>query len=199
VSGEIGCRQWSIVRPVKSRDGFWIFRSSSRVVDILMEYFEPGEKCLTWRVPNIIFESGEDVRLGFLKGFFDSEGCVETGGRRRRVSASSSNPYGLDDVRRLLDSVGIRCWVNGGKVFISGRENIMNFEEMVGFRLKRQTDKLHTLLGSYSWAEPRRKYDGSVCGKIAEMHAVGLSTRKIESALRIPKSTVSKYIKEASG
>jgi len=196
IANDIGCRQWSVARPIGCRPGFWGFKSSSRVVEVLLKYFEPGRKALTWRVPSDIMNSSDSVKRHFLMGFFDSEGCVELDVKRhRRISASSSNPDGLADVRDLLLSLGFDCWINSNKVFITGKSEIAKFRSEIGFRLKRQQDKLDRLLGSYKWDESRNRYGRNVRDKIIELHNNGLSTRKIAKETGASKSYVASYIK----
>lgn len=58
----------------------------------------------TKRVPGWVFETTEDLRLAFLRGFLDGDGTVDAKGRITFYSASKTL---LDDVRHLCMASGI--------------------------------------------------------------------------------------------
>jgi len=58
----------------------------------------------TKRIPGWVFETSEDHRLAFLRGFLDGDGTVDAKGR---ITYYSANKALLDDVRHLCMSAGV--------------------------------------------------------------------------------------------
>jgi len=76
----------------------------------------------TKRVPGWVFETSEELRLAFLRGFLDGDGTVD---RKGRITFYSANQALLDDIRHLCIGAGIpvtntRSDVNGPKAFGNG-------------------------------------------------------------------------------
>ncbi len=57
------------------------------------------------RLPIWVYDTPESQRLEILAGLLDSDGCASKG--RRGLSFKSANPQLVDDVARLLDTLGI--------------------------------------------------------------------------------------------
>ena len=119
----------------------------------LLSYGAPfGTK--KWRVPSAINNVPLDIRASYLRGFFDSEGCV--GVNERRIKGTSSRLPGLEDISILLESFGIKSKIvlqskrkNAYDVRIGDRKSIELFTIHVGFTIVRKTVKLQQLLSSY--------------------------------------------------
>lgn len=70
--------------------------------------------CYTWRIPKAVFTNKLMAR-GFLRGYFDGDGCIgeekrrlrRRWGRAPRIHFCSTNSEGLSDVQKLLSRVGI--------------------------------------------------------------------------------------------
>lgn len=86
----------------------------------------------------------------YLRGFYDSEGCVIKNG----VVFGVVNKKGALDIMNLLNKLGIKSSFkyynkpNIGNVYyvnIYGKENIMKFMKKVGFTLSRKQNKLENL------------------------------------------------------
>ena len=76
----------------------------------------------TKRVPCWVFETSEELRLAFLRGFLDGDGTVD---RKGRITFYSANNALLDDIRHLCIGAGIpvtntRSDINGPKAFGNG-------------------------------------------------------------------------------
>lgn len=132
--------------------------ASKQVVKFLLSKI----KCKTynWRVPmDVLNTSDEKIICSFLKGFFDSEGCVIFGNPfNRRVEATTVQKEGLKEIRSLLKKIGIISRITQSKeqkmkglyeVIISGRKNLEAFAEKVNFSIHRKRIVLESLLKSY--------------------------------------------------
>ncbi len=58
----------------------------------------------TKRVPGWVFESSEELRLAFLRGYLDADGSVD---KKGRISFSSCNQSLLQDIRHLCMGAGV--------------------------------------------------------------------------------------------
>ena len=101
----------------------------------LLHGFLPGRKTHTVRVPHYIFDAESSIQLAFLRGLFDTDGCIWFG----RINNLKLHTYpkvelcsvsrGLrDDLRTLLVNLGFRCFVwgeperGGCKIALAGKE-----------------------------------------------------------------------------
>jgi len=64
-----------------------------------------------WRISKIIKDSSEDVKLEWLKAFFEDEAYHEK--RYDRLKIKSMNNNGLKDVKEMLDSLDINSNITG--------------------------------------------------------------------------------------
>jgi intein/homing endonuclease len=103
----------------------------------------------------IISEAPKDIRCAFLKGLFDSEGSVS----KDSVIFYNSNKYLIELVYTLLIELGIEPRINDYKAkSLSGKEisysrvciykkdSLKKFANLIGFSIRRKSDKLHTLV-----------------------------------------------------
>jgi intein-encoded DNA endonuclease-like protein len=122
------------------------------ICDDLLSYGAFGVR--KWRVPEVILKSNEiEIISPFLRGFFDSEGCVAN----RFIILGVVNKKGALDIVKLLRKVGINAsfkeYLKTFKNYstyvytigIYGKENIMRFKNMVNFTLSRKKRKLENL------------------------------------------------------
>lgn len=109
---------------------------------------EPHE--WTWRVPQVVFDGLLDVRVAFLSGFTDSEGWVAES--NKGVGLASSNLPGLEDVKRLLDSIGIESSLyhnaNGSHSIIISLDAAVRFQRLVGFTIPRKAEALAKIVAA---------------------------------------------------
>ena len=101
----------------------------------------PISKNLTW-----ITTANMEVKRGFLKGFFDSEGTTE---KRPRVGCDNNDTQLLKIAQTLLKdfniisymsnpSKGIKCH----RLWIGGKENVKKYAIIIGFSIERKNKKL---------------------------------------------------------
>lgn len=79
-----------------------------------------------------------DIRLQreFLRAFFDDEGCMDYRPRRgvRQIRGYQKDTSVLESVQRMLNRFGIQSRVvMPNEVIISGRLNLLSFQEKIGF------------------------------------------------------------------
>jgi len=140
---------------------FVVRLTSKQAVEFLLTKI----KCKTydWNVPEDISNcSDEEIICNFLKGFFDSEGCVIYNNRNRRVEAFSVNKNGIENIEILLEKIKIKSEItqenlqtNKGKTSkfytlqIRRRRDLELFAGKVNFSINRKTKKLKRMLKSY--------------------------------------------------
>jgi hypothetical protein len=64
-----------------------------------------------WRIHNSIKNSSKEIKLEWLKAFFEDEAYHEK--RYNRLKTKSMNYLGLKDAKDLLDSMNITCNITG--------------------------------------------------------------------------------------
>lgn len=140
-------------------------------------------------------ETSSDFHAGFLSGWFDADGSV-VGDRRKGISVrlSSVSPENLSVAQRMLARLGIASTIyrdrqaagpksmpdgKGGQAeyecqalheLVVARDNLQVFEERVGFRDPKKSERLRGLLGSYEKAPYRDRFSA----KIVSISPVGV-------------------------
>ncbi len=126
-----------------------------------------------------ILQTSKVRKIAYLRAFFDDEGNVDIRGRSRRVRGFQKDPSELIRVQALLTDIGIAASIDsiGKCVVISGRQNLLLFDQHVGFspgilmnplrknsRRHRRLDKKLLLAESLNSYVPRRNQkDNPVC------------------------------------
>ena len=112
-----------------------------------------------WLVPPAIKNASPAIQASYLRGFFDSEGSMETNGRR--IRGTSSHLPGLEGVSALLRGLRIRYRIirqsknSAYDVRIQDRASVELFAKHVSFTINRKKGKLQRLLNSYRlWMTP---------------------------------------------
>ncbi len=103
------------------------------------------------KVSEFVWQSNNNLVSKLLKGYFDTDGCVENS--RRAVTISSASKKMIDDLHLLLLRFGcIAIKEKDNTLTISGISAI-NFEKTIGFGLIEKAQKLRVLVekvsGSY--------------------------------------------------
>ena len=125
------------------RNSFVAYVASEIVCNDLLKYGKFGT--FEWRAPEIISHKSKDIIAGFLKGYFDSEGCVHP----YKIDAASVNLNALKDVQILLEKLEIKSKIYSGKkyhtIVVSRKENIRKFKEKIGLTIKRKQQRLNEM------------------------------------------------------
>jgi Lon-like ATP-dependent protease len=106
------------------------------------------------RIPNLVFQSGNEVAKEFLKWLFTADGTVYNGGRGRNgINLKSINPELLRDVQTLLLRFGIHSGIigmystskNAPQLAIRRGHDITKFKEKIGFACQKKIKILDEL------------------------------------------------------
>jgi len=123
------------------RNSFICDVSNQLICKDLMKYGQFG--CYNWKTPDKILNSKNDwIVINFLQGLFDSEGRVGD----YSVSFSSINNRGLEQVKLLLERLGIksRAHYKHHITVITRKENLKKFRDTIGFTIERKKNKLNS-------------------------------------------------------
>ena len=142
--------------------------------------------CKDWEVPQEIMEGSDGLKIGFLKGFVDSEGYVglsltktnyvTKNGENRLclslqgyVNLSSTNEKGIKQVASLLRDLGIKVYVyplwRGGEWRISmakSRFNLCLFKKLIDFRTARDRERLRFLISNIYYSPKKWRWLGQL-------------------------------------
>ena len=100
------------------------------------------------KVSDFVFTSNRDYVAKFLRGYFDTDGCVEKS--RRAVTISSASNKMIDDLHLLLLRFGcIAIKEKDNTLSISGLSAI-NFQKNINFGLEEKSEKLNILVKKVS-------------------------------------------------
>ena len=119
----------------------------------------PEQGSFKWRAPEEILESNQECKIGFLQGFFDSEGSVH---RRFDLDMRSVNKEALSQIKQLLNGIGIKSSeikpknkTNQYTLYITGEENIIKFVFKIGTNIPSRFIKMKELVNKYGIAHSR--------------------------------------------
>jgi len=117
---------------------------------------------------NQILKSKKKIKYHFLKGLFDSEGCIAGSNLQKRRYATriikffNNKSKIIKLVSKILKEIGInhsiRSRIHSGfgsqklqyEITICGKENLYKFYKDIGFSIKRKQNKLIKVLNSYN-------------------------------------------------
>lgn len=130
----------------KKRNSFVLYVSPEIICKDLLGYGKFG--CFEWKIPKKIKESDDtNIICNFLRGIYDSEGCVT----KSSIIMSSSNEKGIKGVKFLLKRLGIKSKIGITKkghyiLWIFRKERFKIFRDKIGLTIKRKQDKLNEIL-----------------------------------------------------
>lgn len=99
------------------------------------------------QIPDFILKGTNDIKARFLKGFFDSEGSVDTIYNRRQIVLTQNNKKMLLQIKSLLFDMGIQSKyvlkrIGSDKLIISLLENLKKYNELIDFSIAYKREKL---------------------------------------------------------
>ncbi len=95
---------------MKMNEGVDVSIRSIKIFQELTERFgEFGSR--KWRIHNSIKNARKEIKLEWLKSFFEDEAYHEKGYNRLRIK--SMNPLGVEDAKEMLNSLGIYSSITG--------------------------------------------------------------------------------------
>lgn len=102
------------------------------------------------RISEFLFKSDNKHIAKFLKGYFDTDGCVEKA--RRAITLSSASAKMIDDLHLLLLRFGcISIKEKDNTITISGQSAI-NFAKEIGFGVKYKEEKMNVLIEGINYS-----------------------------------------------
>ena len=90
--------------------------------------------------------------LGYgVRGLFDADGSVKYEVKRasRQVTLGSVNPSGLKQVSILLNRIGLRHSLYKDSIAIFGRENLIDYQQKIGFGIRRKNEALINMISTF--------------------------------------------------
>ena len=151
-----------------------------------------------WNVPQAVKVATLDVKGSYLRGFFDSEGCVDM--THRLIYGSSSNLVGLQSLSTLLADFGIKTKIwRGTRSFnlaISERQFVELFTKHVGFTIRRKDKRLKQIPASYEpWLTPTNRVL-ELEPEMRRLRCLGLTYREIAEKTNLGYRTVWRHLTE---
>jgi ribonucleoside-diphosphate reductase alpha chain len=147
-------------------------------------------------VPEIVFIGSEEMQRGFLQGLFSSDGTVlDNADKGVSVRLWSVHDTLLEGVQRLLLNFGIASriyknrkfagyksmpdgrggektyYTQAGHELVISRNNLLRFEQEIGFLQRTKTEKLATALTSYGKRGP---YSESFLATVTSVAPIGV-------------------------
>ena len=124
------------------RQGFcWVVKLYSKEIRSFLKNFDTS----------VILCASEDIKVNFLKGFYDSEGWFCK--RNRVVRCCNKNPMKIELVKRLLTELDIKIGKivqrkDGVQYIPIYKKNTLRFFEKVAFRITRKQNLLEAYVES---------------------------------------------------
>ncbi len=131
---------------------FGIQTSKKEVTSLFLELgFNPGRKTHTVRIPDYIKNSNRTTKLAFLRGYFDTDGCLRFERINKRkvheyphIEFSTFSKALKEDLLVLLFEMGFRATTWGRaefKVRLSVKDNLRKFMDEVSPSNKKHLNK----------------------------------------------------------
>lgn len=173
---------------------------SKAVVNDVLSY-GVNFRTVEWRVPDAIAKAHLDIQSVFIRGYFDSEGCVE----ERRVQAASTNVAGLSEIQTLLRRFDIRSSLtlqvhtesNRKPSFtlrIQDRKSVENYHKFIGFGIIRKQVALKNVISSYKLLKSLRDDINLVEPKMVQLRSEGFSYSQIAKTVNVSIGTVWRHL-----
>ncbi len=165
----------------------------------LLKYGSFGTR--KWNVPEDVKSAPLDMKASYLRGFFDSEGGVDTKGWV--IYAASVCAQGLYGISMLLSDFGTIARIKQplGKNYhvlkIYGRLPISLFAKHVGFTINRKKEALKQLLANYRRFITSPNEVLKLEPEMWRLRGLGLTYREIAEKLNLGYRTVWRHLNES--
>jgi stage V sporulation protein R len=148
------------VSPKIKKDGnrWRIMVESAVLCEFMVEYLglTHGPSASFKKIPDKIFQSPKSVVSSFLQGYFDADGSCHS-----HVTCSSMSQELLKQVQIILNKMGIISYISSYKdkryedkiiykLSMFG-DNILKFQENIGFGIDRKNERLKTITSKSRW------------------------------------------------
>ncbi len=139
---------------IEHGDEIWLPSTVGYMLYQLLKYEKLNNKK---RTPEFVFNSEESLICSFLQAIFDDEGSISVD--KHTIVISLGNKELLEDIRNLLLSIYIKCNPirkivpkNRSIMYrfsITSKNNILRFNEKVGFKHPLKLNRLNKLVSKY--------------------------------------------------
>tara|TARA_Y100000310_G_C20595324_1_gene770205 strand:- start:146 stop:769 length:624 start_codon:yes stop_codon:yes gene_type:complete len=126
------------------KNGVWgIQTCNKQVISTLFNFkFKPGTKTYTVKVPEYIFNSNVKIKRAFIRGLFDTDGCLNfmrINNKKEkdypRIKFSFASKYLIDSLKLLLEEVGFKSYAWNHKkeysLCLAGKEKLLKWEKEI--------------------------------------------------------------------
>lgn len=146
------------IRP-KHRSGgghgsFGVQTTNKAITSFLSRDFPVGEKSSRVRIPDCVLKSTKEVRCAFIRGLFDTDGCIRFDKNHTKrhyypkIELCSISEQLRDDVRAVLDSLDIGCYTwderkcSAHRLCVPGKKNLEKWTALIGWHNPKHLNKL---------------------------------------------------------
>jgi hypothetical protein len=170
---------------------------STRILEDLRRYKVSFSES-TWNIPPKIKNAYQSIKCAYISGFADSQGTAHG----REIILASKNEKGLDEMLKLILSLGLRATKLKRKdtsvISVHSRSSLEYFYKNIGFQIKRKQSKLGNILAQYKnckYTTPVSKVDAMVPMMI-KLTKAGQSQKEIANYLGISQSVVCRRLQK---
>lgn len=142
----------------KTKNAVLLLRNSKAIHSFLKNYFELPSRKDNIEVSKIIMQSSEKIKIAFLRGFFDADGCFVVKYKPNSypvVQAASKSSKLIQEIAQILSELNILCCkFKDDKYYekrniryithcinINGRKRVEKYMNKIGFSNKNKIEK----------------------------------------------------------
>ncbi|MFH1840007.1 MAG: elongation factor EF-2 [Nanoarchaeota archaeon] len=145
------CKNLGITLTFREYDRTPEIVTNTTLVELLNSLFDYPlkHKSKNVKISEFLFQSPNDYIAKFIKGYFDTDGCIEKA--RRAITLSSASDQMIDDLHLLLLRFGcVAIKEKDNTITISGHSAI-NFANEIGFGVKYKEDRMNVLVSKVNY------------------------------------------------
>jgi hypothetical protein len=134
------------------KDSFGVQTTNKAITSFLSRDFPIGEKSSRVRIPQIILDGPNELKCAFLRGFFDTDGCIRFDKNHTnlyyypKIELSSISEGMYQDLCRvlLMLKIGFHTWKNGNsyRICVPGRKNLQKWCSLVSSNNPKHLNKI---------------------------------------------------------
>lgn len=145
----------------KYRSGgtFGVQTSVREITSFFRRFYVVGKKTHSVRVPDVVFQGSRAVKSAFVRGYFDTDGCVRFDKIKTvkypypKLEISTASSGMLDDAVRLIRQLEMKCYFWSDrqyyKLCLPGLKNLKRWCEMVGTNNPKHLKKVLGVVASW--------------------------------------------------
>ncbi len=173
---------------------------STRVLEDLKQYNVNFNEH-NWRIPSQVKNSSNEIKHAYISGFADSQGSVG----KRCITLASKNKKGMDEMIKLIKSVGLRAIISEGSktllITVYSRGSLERFYKNIQFNILRKQNNLKKILGNYKNNKyTTLRYEVKLMvPKMVKLINEGYTQLEIANKLNINQSVVCRHLQKLNG